>query len=68
MKMTFKQFLIEGGFPIATVSDDTKEDIFGHEDKDFAKTPKRKKPSKDDKKKSKLNRFIQYTALNADDE
>ena len=65
---SFKQFLIESGFPFATVLDDKKEDIFGHEDKDFVKTPKRKKLSNEDKKKSKLNRFIQYTALNADDE
>lgn len=68
MKRTFKTFLSEGGFPFAFVMDDKKQTIFGHEDKDFVKVPKRKKLSKEENEKMKLNRFVQYTALNGDDE
>lgn len=60
---SFKQYLIEGGFPFAYVLDDNKLDIFGREEKDLVK--KKKKPLTDEEKlqnkQRKLVSFAQYT-------
>lgn len=70
MKHSFKQFLIEGGFPFAYVLDDNKLDIFGREEKDLVKTNKKKKPLTDEEKlqnkQRKLVSFAQYTKVTQD--
>jgi len=60
LKLTFKQFLVENGFPFAYVVDDKKLDIFGREEKDLIKKKKGKKLSKEENTKRKLNSYIQY--------
>lgn len=63
MKLTFKQFLAENGFPFANVSDDKKITIFGHTEENLDKNGKKNKSSKEENKKRKLNRYFQYAKV-----
>ncbi len=64
---SFKQFLIEGGFPFAYVLDDNKLDIFGREEKDLIKKKEDKPRTEKQKlqnKQSKLSDFVKYMKIN----
>lgn len=59
-KLTFKEFLLENGFPFLNVYNDEMETIFGHKEKDLVKPKKDKKDDKETKTKRKLNSYIRY--------
>lgn len=64
MKLTFKQFLVESGFPFANITDDEKITIFGHTKDNLIKKDKDKeKLSKEENTKRKLNKYIQYAKV-----
>ncbi len=62
-KLTFKEFLLENGFPFLNVYNDEMETIFGHKEKDIVKPKKTKPTDSKTKTKRKLNSYLRYAKV-----
>lgn len=62
-KLTFKEFLLENGFPFLNVYNDEMETIFGHKEKDIVKPKKTKPTDSKTKTKIKLNSYLRYAKV-----
>lgn len=70
MKKSFKEFLVENGFPFLNVYNNDMETLFGHKKKDIVKKGKPDKKeeleddsAKEEKTKKKLNSYMRYAKV-----